>query len=260
MSTEVNTDRPTTPSTPAIAAAPTPARRRPGASGPSPGAARAAAQATTSPREASPAPLERPARPTPARTPNRSTRLPWALAVIGLVATLGFAMAWASARGDAGTGSAATAQTGDAKEIRDAASRFSVALTNFDGATIDRDFDRIMALSTGDFQDQADQFFSSKTRKALKEAQASSRGEVRSDFVQAVSGNRATAFVVVDQTIANNQSPQPKADTLRMELTLAASGGSWKVSRVNVLQPPADGSTLGSTGSSASDGTSKTGN
>ncbi|MCU1355263.1 MAG: hypothetical protein JWM89_681 [Acidimicrobiales bacterium] len=256
MSTEVNTDRPTTTAVPAT---PRPVRRRTG-TGSSPGAARAAAQATTSAREPSSAPPEQPARPIPAPTSNRRTRLPWVLAVVGLVGTLGFATAWASARGDARTGSTATAQTGDAKEIRDAASKFSVALTNFDGATIDRDFDRIMALSTGGFQDQADQFFSSKTRKALKEAQASSRGEVRGDFVQAVSGDRATAFVVVDQTIANNQSPQPKADTLRMELTLAASGGAWKVSRVNVLQAPADGSTLGSTGSSASDGTSKTGN
>jgi hypothetical protein len=66
---------------------------------------------------------------------------------------------------------------------------------------------------------------------------------VRSAFVQTVDGDRGTVFVVVDQTIANNQSPQPQADTLRMELGLIRKGESWLVERVAVLTAPSGGST-----------------
>jgi hypothetical protein len=170
----------------------------------------------------------------------RPPRLPWILAVLGLIGTLGFGLAWAGAR-DGGSG-AGTATEGSS-ELLKAAKAFSKDLTNFDGATIDRDFDRITAQATGDFRSQADQFFSSDVRSQLKKAQASSRGEVRSAYVQTVDGDRGTVFVVVDQTIANNASPQPQADTLRMELGLVQRDGTWKVERVSVLTAPSGGAT-----------------
>ena len=174
--------------------------------------------------------------------PGRSARLPWVLAAIGLVGTLVFAIAWLGARSDAGSASSTT-EDGPTAEMLDAARSFSEALTNFDGATIDRDFDRITAKAAGSFRDQADEFFSSDVRKKLKETQASSRGEIRSAFVQTAEGDRGTVFVVVDQTIANNLSPQPQSDTLRMELGLVRRGDTWKVSRVSVLTAPSGGST-----------------
>jgi hypothetical protein len=170
----------------------------------------------------------------------RPPRLPWILAALGLIGTLGFGLAWANARdGASGAGTA----TEGSSELLKAAKTFSKDLTNFDGATIDRDFDRITAQSTGDFRSQADQFFSSDVRSQLKKAQASSRGEVRSAYVQTVDGDRGTVFVVVDQTIANNASPQPQADTLRMELGLVQREGTWKVERVSVLTAPSGGAT-----------------
>ena len=273
MTTEVHDDRSTEPSsgsasrTATTADGPTPPatpRRRPGTVGAKPGAARAAAQAArpragiaersdegpTAERSVVRTELRVGGAEPPAPGGSRRGRLPWILAVLGLVGTVAFAGAWLSARGDAGSGhtTSSTAQSGDAKAVKAAAQKFSLALTNFDGATIDRDFDRLLGLSTGAFKDQADQFFSSKTRKALKEAQASSRGEIRSVYVQAVDGNQASAFVVVDQTIANNKSPQPQADTLRMEVTVKFVDGTWQVNRVNVLQAPADGTGLDPSG------------
>lgn len=180
---------------------------------------------------------------------GRPPRLPWILAVVGLLGTLGFGLAWLNARdGGSSSGSAPTEQSA---ELLRSARAFAKDLTNFDGATIDRDFDRITARATGDFRSQADQFFSSDVRAQLKEAQASSRGEVRSAFVQEVDGDRGTVFVVVDQTIANNASPQPQADTLRMELGLVRRDGAWKVERVSVLTAPSGGAT-----GSATDGPS----
>lgn len=170
--------------------------------------------------------------------PHRPSRLPWVLAVLGLIGTLGFGLAWMGARD---SGSAGTASDGSASAVLRSARGFSEDLTNFDGSTIDRDFDAITDRATGEFRSQADQFFSSDVRSQLKKAQASSRGEIRSAYVQSVDGDRATAFVVVDQTIANNASPQPQADTLRMELGLVQRGDTWKVERVSVLTAPSGG-------------------
>lgn len=173
-------------------------------------------------------------------------RLPWILVILGLVGTIGFATAWA--RATDGAAAAAGSTAGEATPVLTAAETFSLALTNFDGATVDRDFDRVIALSTGEFRTQADTFFSAEVRTKLKAAQASSRGEVASAYIQNVDGDRASVFVVVDQTIANNKSPQPAADTLRMEVSLQQRDGRWLVSRVDVLGAPAGATTTGSPG------------
>jgi Mce-associated membrane protein len=150
------------------------------------------------------------------------------VAVIGVLGTLVFGGLWVTdRRADQGE----QAMAGTAEE-------FLLALTNFDAATVDEDFDTIVDLGTGDFHDQADQFFGSDVREALKEVQASSRGEVRDLYVQSFDGDRGRVFAVVDQTIANNRFPQPQADQLRVELTLRHTGGSWLISDVLVLEAP----------------------
>lgn len=170
------------------------------------------------------------------------------LALVGLIGTIGFGLAWLGARSSGSE--AGTAGDGAPAAVLRSARGFSEDLTNFDGATIDDDFDAITDRATGEFRSQADQFFSSDVRSQLKKAQASSRGEIRSAYVQSVDGDRATVFVVVDQTIANNASPQPQADTLRMELGLVRQGEVWKVERVSVLTAPSGGSTDAGSGSS----------
>lgn len=151
------------------------------------------------------------------------------VAVAGVLGTLVFGGMWAmEKRADQGQ-----------QAMENKAEEFLLALTNFDAATVDEDFDTIVELGTGDFYDQADQFFGSDVRDALKEVQASSRGEIRDLYVQSFSGDRGRVFAVVDQTIANNRFPQPQADQLRVELTLRHTDGSWHVSDVLVLEAPA---------------------
>ena len=150
------------------------------------------------------------------------------VALLGVVGTLVFAGLWIGER-RAGQGEAAMEARGE---------EFLLALTNFDAATVDEDFDRLVDMGTGDFESEADQFFGSDVREALKEVQASSRGEVRELYVQSFSGDRGRVFGVVDQTIANNRFPQPQADQLRVELTLEHTGGEWQVSDVLVLEAP----------------------
>lgn len=152
------------------------------------------------------------------------------LAVLGLAGTAGFAWAWNTER------SADASQSAMAGAARD----FLVALTNFDGSTVDADFDRIVAYATGDFAAEADRFFGSDVRAALKEVQAASRGEIRSLYVQDFDGDQGRVFAVVDQTIANNRFPAPQADELRLDLGLQHRDGEWKVYDVKVLQAPAE--------------------
>jgi Mce-associated membrane protein len=279
MTTDVHADTQPTdgpPQEPSVTPPPTTPRRKPGTAGP-----RAASTATTATRRppraasttATPAgtttavtdttgstdstgttavpPVRVRRDPAGATGADRRRRLPWLIAAVAVVVAVICAIGWASAGG--GSAGSADDSAAETAAVRRAATSFSEVLTNFDGATIDRDFDKLIALSTGDFQDQADQFFSTKTRHALKEAQASSRGEVRNAFVQSLSGSRASVFVVVDQTIANNKSPEPQADTVRMELALRSTSEGWRVARVNVLQAPAGAATSSSGSSSGGD-------
>jgi hypothetical protein len=170
-------------------------------------------------------------RPAPGDGPRRRggpgiLRLLALVAILGLAGTIGFGLAWNAER----------SEDTKANQAKAAGRDFLIALTNFDGKTIDADFDRIMSYATGAFGQQADQFFGSDVRKALRERQASSRGEIQSFYLQSFTGGRARIFAVVDQTIANNQFPAPQSDELRVEVGLTHLSKGWRVYDVRVLQ------------------------
>jgi len=176
--------------------------------------------------------------------PKRSRRetLLLLLVLAGFTGTLAFGLAWNSARGhdDAVNQAKATARN------------FLTALTNFDGKTIDADFNRIISYGTGAFASQADQFYADKdTRNALRVRQASSRGEIKDLFVQSSVNGRVRVYSVIDETIANNALPAPQADELRIEVGLTRVKGSWRVYDVRVLQAPPGGSGAPATSTTA---------
>ena len=153
------------------------------------------------------------------------------VAALGLIGTLVFGLAWGQAR----------SHNDGANQARAAGRNFLIALTNFDGKTIDADVRRIAGYASGAFAQQLTQFFAADVRAALKENQASSRGEIKDLFVQSYSGGQVRVYAVVDQTIANLQIPTPQADELRIELGLTRVKGAWRVYDVRVLQGPAAG-------------------
>lgn len=171
------------------------------------------------------------------------------LAVVGLLGTIGFGIAWRTAQSGAVTEDGLSPQVVD---MRTAARDFAIALTNFDAATIDADFDRIVESATGEFAEEADRFYDEQIRADLRDAQASSQSEIRDIYVQDFAGDTGSVFAVVDQTVVNNLSPQPVTDTLRVELGMARVDGDWKVRTVEVLDAPAgsqlDGSGLADEG------------
>jgi hypothetical protein len=152
------------------------------------------------------------------------------VAVLGLVGTGVFAAKWNGLRHgrDAQNQASSTAR------------QFLLALTNFDGRTVNADFDRILtyAAPNSDFAKSAQSFFGSDVRQALQTKQAASQGQIRNLFVQSVTGATADVYAVIDQTIFNNSLKQPEADTLRVDVTLVQASGLWRVSEVTVLQAP----------------------
>ncbi|HVX23232.1 MAG TPA: hypothetical protein VHB02_17965 [Acidimicrobiales bacterium] len=177
------------------------------------------------------------------------------MAVLGVAGTVGFGVAWAGQRGQAG---------GEA-QAKASARTFLVALTNFDAKTVDADFSAITHMATGSFAGQADKFFNSSIRQQLEDALASSRGQIRDLYVQTYDGARASVYAVVDQLYANNKLSSPQSDVLRIVVDLAQVGGAWKVANVTVLTGPSLGSgsgaaaSTGTTGSTASTGTGTSG-
>jgi len=170
-----------------------------------------------------------------------------ALALAGLVGTLGFGFAWAGQRSQA-AGEAAAKQ---------AASSLLVDLTNFNAKTVDADFSAITSMATGTFAGQAKTFFNSTIRHQLEVALASSRGQIRNEYVQTYTGNAASVYAVIDQLYANNKVATPQSDVLRVVVDESDTPAGWKVSDVTVLEGPssaASGSPSASTATTATSG------
>ena len=166
-----------------------------------------------------------------ASAPPRTRSLLRRIGIIGLLGILGsilFATLWLlEVRSDR-----------QADRAEETARDFVVALTNFDGDTINEDFDRIESYATDDFVEDLDRFFDAETRQALATVKASSRGQIRHLYMQSFDDGRARFFAVVDQTIANSKLPAPQADELRLEFGLREVGGNWRVYDLRVLQAP----------------------
>jgi hypothetical protein len=176
---------------------------------------------------------------------RRAFRLASFLAVIGLVGTLVFGVLY--------TTKSSSAPVQDPAVVS-ASRAFLTDFFNFNAKTVDSDFNAVGAMATGAFATQAQQFFNASIRKALEEALAESRGQIRYLAVQSENQGAGTAsvYAVVDQTYVNNKITSPQADVVRLVADLKQVGGVWKISNVTVLEgasPASTGSASGSAGS-----------
>jgi hypothetical protein len=170
------------------------------------------------------------------------------VAVLGVVGTLVFGVLFATSNGGG--------QAQDPAVI--SASRvFLNDFFNFNAKTVDSDFNAVTAMATGAFSTQAQQFFNSSIRKALEQALAESRGQVRALYIQSENeaAGTATVYAVVDQTYVNDKINSPQADVVRLVANLQRVNGVWKIADVTVLEganPSSVGTASGSAGSSVS--------
>ena len=138
--------------------------------------------------------------------------------------------------------------------VTSASRAFLTDFFNFNAKTVDSDFNAVTGMATGAFATQAQQFFNASIRKALEQALAESRGQIRYLAVQAENQGAGTAsvYAVVDQTYVNNKISSPQADVVRLIANLKQVNGVWKISDVTVLEgatPASTGSASGSSGS-----------
>jgi hypothetical protein len=155
-----------------------------------------------------------------------------AVAVLGIAGTVFFGVRWKELDD-------AEAQR---TEVEDAAGQFLNDLFEWDGTTIDDDFDRILDHATGEFAEEAQATFNDDDiRQSLRENRAGSRMDELDTFTRSIDGDEARVFAVVDQTAANQEFPEGRADTVRIEIGMTRVDGEWKVFDVNVI----DGLSLG---------------
>ena len=166
---------------------------------------------------------------------RRSPYLPWGVAGVAIGLAILFFFLW---RGEAN-------EEGRRNEVAVAATDFLRALTNFSGETIDRDVAELEAFAVGDFAQQVRTFFNPRAKQALMRARARSTGHVQRVYVQSVSGESASVFGVVNETVTNRATRTARREVLRIEIDMIETKTGWKVNRVNILQSPGPGGALG---------------
>jgi Mce-associated membrane protein len=156
--------------------------------------------------------------------------LPWILFGVATIVAIVFGVLWWQLR----------AQEQERREVRAFGQEFATELTNFSADTIEKDADEIKSFAVGQFAKEADVFFGERAIAAIKQAEATSQGDIDSVFVQTVEGDSASVFAVVSETISN-VATEGRTDVLRMEIGMVKTESGWKVDRVDVLQSPGSG-------------------
>ena len=154
--------------------------------------------------------------------------MPWTLFVLALGAAVTFLILWQEAE----------TEGSEQDEVVAVATDFINALTNFSADTIDEDAEEIRSYAVGDFEEEVDTFFGDRAIAAIKEADATSSGEIEEIFIQSLDEDEASVFAVVTETITNAATTEPRTDTLRLEVGLIETGSGWKVQSVEVFQSP----------------------
>lgn len=177
---------------------------------------------------------------------RRAFRLVSFLAVIGVIGTLVFGILYTTKSSSGGSV--------QDPAVVSASRAFLTDFFNFNAKTVDSDFNAVDGMATGAFATQAQQFFNASIRKALEQALAESRGQIRYVAIQSENQGAGTAsvYAVVDQTYVNNKITSPQADVVRLVADLKQVNGIWKISDVTVLEgatPASTGSASGSAGS-----------
>ena len=154
--------------------------------------------------------------------------LPWFLFVLALTAAATFGYLWQQER------SSANAED----ELRAQATEFIGDLMSISAETAEADAEAIKQWAVGDFADEAEIFYGEEAIEAVVELDATTEGEIRELFVQSLEDGEGSLFAVVDHTVTNANTEEPKTDTVRMSVEMIESEDGWKVNRVRIFESP----------------------
>jgi hypothetical protein len=154
--------------------------------------------------------------------------LPWFLLVLALTAAAAFGALWQQARSEANA----------EDELRAQAREFIGDLMSISADTAEADAAAIKEWAVGDFADEAEVFYGQEAIDAVVELKATTEGQIRELFVQSLEGGEGSVFAVVDHTVTNANTDEPKTDTVRMSIEMIESEAGWKVNRVRIFETP----------------------
>ncbi|MBA0048354.1 Mce protein [Mycobacteroides sp. LB1] len=113
---------------------------------------------------------------------------------------------------------------------RRAAESLVVVLTSIDPYNIDANFAEVLEQSTGELKDEFAKA-SVRLRQLLVDNHAIASGRVVASAVQSDTADmpdkKVVVLLAVDQTITNNQRPDPRVDKSRMKVTMELVDGRW---------------------------------
>lgn len=112
-----------------------------------------------------------------------------------------------------------------------AARTAAVDLTTYDYRHLDRDFQRVRAVSTKGFAAEFDKE-AAALQQLIGQTKAVAAGRVVDGAVVDGTTSSATVLVAVDDTVTNTQAPKGVVRHYRMQLTMSHQHGSWLVSGV----------------------------
>jgi len=116
-----------------------------------------------------------------------------------------------------------------------AAKQTTVDFVSVSAGSVDRDLQRIVAGSTGDFRDEFSRG-QSQVRAAIVENNVDSRGTVLRAALVSGDTRHAVVLVAVDATVKNTKAPEGRQSHYRIQVELNRSGsGRWLVSRLQFV-------------------------
>lgn len=115
-----------------------------------------------------------------------------------------------------------------------AAKQACVDFVSVSAASVDRDLQRILAGTTGDFRDEFSRG-QSQVRAAVVENNVQSQGTVLRAALLTGDRRRATVLVAIDATVRNANAPDGRQSHYRIQVELARVDGAWLVSRLQFV-------------------------
>ncbi|WP_243788179.1 VirB8/TrbF family protein [Saccharopolyspora gloriosae] len=115
-----------------------------------------------------------------------------------------------------------------------AGKQYALALTTYDHQNLQDNFGSVSDNASPAFARQYQEVSDGLTQ-LIQQYQATSKGEVLNAGVVQAEQDRAVLVLFVDQTITNTNSPQPRVDRTRMQLTLVHPDDKWLIDDVKLI-------------------------
>lgn len=161
------------------------------------------------------------------RPGRRTPVLPWAIVAILAVAVGVLTVVVADLAGERDD---LQEQIGDREAVAKVAGELTTALFTFDASDLDASREEVLALATGNLEDEYDEAFG-LVGEQLAAQGASAEAVVTDVYVGEVGRETATAVTVMDLTIEAGAGPQRTFDN-HLVLTLVRTTEGWRVDRV----------------------------